>query len=131
MPLQERKNIMSIISTNELFRVQFSDKGDYMALMRQTYTDDKPFYWLHESHLPYNMSVDSSSCDLHFIAAYIERSIKLDEEYAPRIAGTSLEVLNTYKKIISSSKLFLRKLKEFAAAEYCGNQQAIAQQPQP
>ena len=119
---------MSIASlTEELCRVTYNE-GGWMKLMRQTYADSAPFYWVTESHLCYDSSVDSSSDDLKYIIDYMERRIISRKNILGSLPQDEIEVRKIYEHHLDVTQQFVEKLKR-AAAESCGNQQAIAQQP--
>lgn len=101
-----------------------------MKLMRQTYTDSEPFYWVTESHLCYDSSVDSSNEDLQYIIDYMERRIVGGKRMVNSLPQDEIEVRKIYEHHLDVTRQFVEKLKK-AAAESCGNQQAIAQQAKP
>jgi hypothetical protein len=123
---QERK-IMSILSTEEICRVNY-DHGGWMKLMRQTYTDNAPFYYVTESHLNYDSSVDSSSHSIQDIIDYMERRVIGNKNIMDSLPQEDIEVRKVCIHHLEVTRQFINQLK--AAAEHCGNQQAIAQQPQ-
>ena len=101
---------MSIISTKEMCRVTY-DNGDYMKLMRQTYTCEPAFYYVTESHLPYDMSVDSSNNNLQVIIDYFKRRIDIEKKAIDNLPTNNIEVQKVHWHCLSVAQKFLKKLK--------------------
>jgi hypothetical protein len=115
---------MSILSTDEICRVTY-EHGGWMKLMRQTHTDSAPFYYVTESHLNYDSSVDSSSHSLQDIIDYMERRVTGNKNIMDCLPQDEIEVRKVYIHHLEVTRQFINQLKA-AAAEHCGNQQAIA-----
>ena len=109
---------MSIVSNDEICRVEYST-GGWMKLMRQTYTDQAPFYHVEESRLPYDLSVDSSSSDLQYIIDYFERRIAGGKRMLYSLPQNETEVRKIYHHVSDITRQFLEKIKN-AAAESSG-----------
>ena len=99
-----------------------------MKLMRQTYSDSAPFFFVTESHLNYDSSVDSSSNNLQDIIDYMERRVVGNKNIMDSFPQDEIEVRTVYIHHLEVTRQFIGKLKAVAAECY-GNQQAIAQQP--
>jgi hypothetical protein len=96
--------------TKEMFRVTYNE-GGWMKLMRQTYKTNAPFYWISESHLSYDSSVDSSSEDLQYIINYMERRIINSKKLLDSLPQDATEVRRIYNHHLDVTKDFLKKLK--------------------
>lgn len=103
---------MNIILTEELFRVTY-DEGGWMKLMRQTYTDSPPFFWVTESHLCYDLSVDSSSHDLQLLIDYYNRRIANRQATLDSLPQNEIEVIKIYKHHLEITQQFLKKISNY------------------
>lgn len=107
---------MSIISTKEICRVTY--KGDdYIKLMRQTYTCEQPFYYVTESHLSYDMSVDSSSSDLQVIINYFKKRVDIEKKAIVNLSTNNGEVRKVHEHCLCICQQFTKKLVELAPKE--------------
>ena len=98
----------------EICRVTYAE-GGWMKLMRQTCKDNAPFYWVSESHLCYDMSVDSSSEDLQYIIDYMERRVVNRQRVLDSLPQEEVEVRKVYTHHMEVTRQFINKL--WAAAE--------------
>lgn len=102
---------MCTILTDEIFRVTYQD-GGWMKLMRQISEGEAPFYYVTESHLNYDSSVDSSSEDLQFIIDYFDRRLRGYGQRLNELPDEEIEVRKTYAHIMNITVDFLDKIKK-------------------
>lgn len=105
-----------VLKTEEIFRVTYMD-GDFERFMKQSYTNDAPFYYVSKGNHN-RVPVDTSNSDLREIEKNLKRFLRIDatalkSEHNKR----NPKVMAVVKHCIAQQRLFLKKFQEFKEKE--------------
>lgn len=103
-----------VLNTEEICRITYDD-GDFERLMKQTYTNDAPFYTIQKGAC--NLTpVETSSHNINEIIAHLEKCNSIDKEHysTTKFSAKVLEIANG---VISKQEQFIGMIKEYAVGK--------------
>lgn len=105
-----------VLKTEEIFRITYMD-GEFERLMKQTYTNDAPFYYVMKG--VYDLTpVETSNHDLSVIESHLKRCLEIDSTSLKQKHNiNNPNVLEVIKHCLDKQKEFLNKLQEYMLTE--------------